>query len=137
MTRLNDKLELDCDLTSESTESLTDQIARPTRRKILGGTVALIIAGLGAGSLRHVPPAEAPKKTSSQPSWGTRRLSAAARPRSSLLPRPPSLPRAVLSNLTCKIASYLNLRFVYLRFSGSLFTPRIPPFRAFVIGALS
>ena len=50
MARLDDKLELEADLTSESTESSTDRVLRPNRRTILGGAAALIVAGLGASS---------------------------------------------------------------------------------------
>jgi plastocyanin len=55
MARLDDKLELGADLTSDSTESSTDRILRPNRRTILGGAAALIVAGLGAsnGVLAH------------------------------------------------------------------------------------
>jgi plastocyanin len=49
MARPDDKIEIDADLTSESTESLPVGFVRPTRRKILGGAAALIVAGLGAG----------------------------------------------------------------------------------------
>ncbi len=49
MARLDDERERGADLPSNSTESQIDRLVRPTRRKMLGGAAALLVAGIGAG----------------------------------------------------------------------------------------